>query len=51
MSLAFQVFIMWVLYCAGYAPFGLTIGFTIAMGIATFVSAIKDTIKERNGDK
>ena len=47
MSLAFQVFLMWVLYCAGYAPFGLTLGFTIVMGVGVIVNSIKEVIKER----
>ena len=50
MSLVFQVFLMWVLYCAGYAPFGLTLGFTIGMSVAVIVNAIKKVIEERKSD-
>ena len=50
MSLGFQIFLMWVLYCAGYAPFGLTLGFTIWMGIAIILNAIKTAIKKNKSD-
>ena len=50
MSLAFQVFLMWVLYYAGYAPFKLTLGFTIVMGVALILDAINKVIEKRNDD-
>lgn len=49
MSILFQVFIMWTLYALGYAPFGLTLGFTIAIGVGQFLRGISAALNEKKG--
>jgi len=47
MSLLFQIFLMWTLYYAGFAPFGLTLGFTIAAGIMVAYKGLEAVMKSR----